>query len=104
MTITREQRRRAEWLRVVFADVAGAGKPIDEHDLQQLPVKHHAELKAIAANARSLHRAGQQADALNLARAAVRELDTQIDPDWFPKRERPDATIVDEIRGGPYVR
>ena len=91
---------RRDWLRTSIADVAGNGHPLDPDDVKTLPVRHQETAKAIAANARALHRDGRQAEALAYAREHIAELDGQIDEDWSPQRTRPDKTVIDEIRGG----
>jgi hypothetical protein len=99
MTTKTDQRRRLDWLRVSFADTSGHGHPIAEEDIAALPAEIRDEAREIARNARRLHRAGERAEALQLAREAIAKLDESIDEDWQPPTERPDPTVLDAIRG-----
>ena len=97
---TRTASWRSDWLRTSIADVVGNGQPLDPADVKLLPVRAQEVVKAIASNARAMHREGRQAKALAYAREQVADLDDKIHRDWSPPRTRPDKSIVDEIRGG----
>lgn len=99
MTMTRQERWRSDWLRECFADTAGGGHEIDPADLEHLPAPFRARVTRIAEGARAVYADGDRQAARELARAAIREIDEEIEPDWTPPPPgRPDSALVDEIR------
>jgi hypothetical protein len=99
MTMTRTERERAQWLRVAFADVAGAGGEIDPADLEALPASFRPRVKRICEGAAVVFGTGDHQEALNLARDAISEIDAELPASWMPPSERPDAALIAEIRG-----